>query len=449
MSERVIHCPAGTIRGRSDGGVARFPGIPFAEAPVGSLRFQATERRGSFIEPFDAFDLGATPQRGRPYPRTVIPEPSIPGDDILSLNIWAPERAAGSDVPLPVLVWIHGGGYLAGSPASPWYEGSAIARGGVVFVSVSYRLGVEGFGLIDGGANRALLDWVTALEWVRDNIGAFGGDAGRVTVGGQSAGGGAVLTLLGTPSARPLFSRAFAMSPIDASLSADLAAGIAGTLASDLGIPPTSAGFATVEPEALQGAAIALAQSGGEATMLPFAPVHGVDPLPMDVRRALHTHGRDKPLLIGSTSDEFDSPRVQQVSPSGRVTDWLFRAVVPRTARARASGSAATWLYSFEWVSPVFGGAAHCTDIPYFLGTTARAEAALGPDVPDSLARTMHADLVAFVHGEELPWPPGAGRQGDAVRVYGSPASDTGSSIVAGGYDDVLPLIDMPWEGPA
>ncbi len=99
-----------------------------------------------------------------------------------------------------MLVYIHGGGFVAGSPASPWYDGAAFNRDGVVTVSVSYRLGFEGFGWIDGAPhNRGVLDWILALEWVRDNIAGFGGDPSRVTIAGQSAGGGAVLTLLGMP----------------------------------------------------------------------------------------------------------------------------------------------------------------------------------------------------------------------------------------------------------
>ena len=107
-----------------------------------------------------------------------------------------------------MLVYIHGGGYIAGSPASPWYDGAAFNRDGVVTVTVSYRLGFDGFGHIAGApSNRGVRDWLAALEWVRDNIAAFGGDPARVTIAGQSAGGGAVLTLLGMPAAQGLFPR--------------------------------------------------------------------------------------------------------------------------------------------------------------------------------------------------------------------------------------------------
>lgn len=116
--------------------------------------------------------------------------------------MFTPDPNPGAD--LPVLVWIHGGGHVAGSAASPWYDGSAFARDGIVLVSIGYRLGIEGFlHLDDAPDNRAVLDWIAAPTWVRDNIDAFGGDPGKVTIG-QSA-GGAAQTLMATPSTHGLF----------------------------------------------------------------------------------------------------------------------------------------------------------------------------------------------------------------------------------------------------
>ncbi len=191
-----MQTPAGMIVGRGDGRVRRFLGIPYAEAPVGELRFAAPAPRGRFTEPFDASRHGATAQRVPLFPVTTIPEPSIPGEDVLNLSITAPGAAG----PFPVLVWIHGGGFLAGSQASPWYDGPAFARDGVVCVTVGYRLGVDGFGPLDDvPANLGLRDLLLALDWVRENIAAFGGDPDRVTIAGQSAGGAAVLALLSSP----------------------------------------------------------------------------------------------------------------------------------------------------------------------------------------------------------------------------------------------------------
>ncbi len=127
------------------------------------------------------------------------------GDDWLTVNVWSTDLGGR----LPVMVWVQGGAYAFGMSGLPEYDGSTLARAGVVLVTFNYRVGLEGFGHIEGApANRGLLDQVAALEWVRDNIGAFGGDPARVTLFGQSAGGGSVAALLVMPRAAGLFQRA-------------------------------------------------------------------------------------------------------------------------------------------------------------------------------------------------------------------------------------------------
>jgi para-nitrobenzyl esterase len=138
-----------------------------------------------------------------------------------------------------VLVWIHGGGFFGGGNASPWYRGGPFARDGVVLVSINYRLGAEGFLEVPGApANRAVRDWVRALEWVQENIAAFGGDPARVTIAGQSAGGGACAALLGVPAARGLFRAAACMSGGPALMqTADGVRAVAAQMARHLGVP--------------------------------------------------------------------------------------------------------------------------------------------------------------------------------------------------------------------
>lgn len=174
--------PAGRARGswflddqQSDSGprIAVFRGIPYAEPPVGRLRFAPPQPRRPWDHVLDTTSFGPTPQRGESG-ITLIPEHAVAGDDTLSVNVWTP--TLDPDAALPVVVWIHGGGFISGSPASPWYDGRAFARDGVVLVTISYRIGFAGFGWIDGATpNRGVLDWICALEWVRDNIVAFGG----------------------------------------------------------------------------------------------------------------------------------------------------------------------------------------------------------------------------------------------------------------------------------
>ncbi|MBL5973467.1 MAG: hypothetical protein D3X82_06795 [Candidatus Leucobacter sulfamidivorax] len=241
----VVRTASGAVRGvweesgRSgdpEARIAVFRGIPYAEPPVGELRFVPPQRRRPWQGTRDATAFGPIPQREE-RGITRIPEHAIPGDDTLSVNVCTPRPEPGAG--LPVVVWIHGGGYFSGSPASPWYDGRAFARDGVVLVTLSYRLGFTGFGWIEGTAqNRGVLDWICALEWVRDHIAAFGGDPARVTIAGQSAGGSAVLTLLGAPGATGLFHGAYAMSAAIADPSTDAARERGARLASLAGVSP-------------------------------------------------------------------------------------------------------------------------------------------------------------------------------------------------------------------
>ena len=248
-----VETRAGRVRGAwrgtpSEGGAsAAFLGIPFAEPPVGDLRFAAPMPKRPWEGTLDALEYAPTAQRGDPGV-TLIPEPSIPGDSTLNVNVFTP--APGTTTALPVLVYIHGGGYFAGSPASPWYDGAAFNRDGVVTVSISYRLGFDGFGWIeDAPLNRGVLDWMLALEWVRDNIAAFGGDPARVTIAGQSAGGGAVLTLLGMPAAQPLFEAVYCISGAAADVSVDEAQAFGRRLAEAGGVTPDRAGLSSLSEE--------------------------------------------------------------------------------------------------------------------------------------------------------------------------------------------------------
>ena len=216
-----LNTPAGRLRGgvSADGGVARFLGVPYAQPPLGDLRWRAPQKLAPWRGVRDATSFGnACLQRPKPHNSIMFfgDEPS--GEDCLYLNIWAPKQAR---QPLPVLVWIHGGGFYYGSGSLAKYDGQALAALGAVVVTMNYRLGPLGFlahpdlsreGPWRTSGNYGLLDQIAALEWVRDNIAAFHGDPTCVTIFGQSVGSSSVNSLMAAPLARGLFHRAIAQS---------------------------------------------------------------------------------------------------------------------------------------------------------------------------------------------------------------------------------------------
>ncbi len=216
-ADRVhVVTPAGAISGVRGDGFDSFKGIPFAAPPVGALRWQKPQPAATWTGDLDASDFG--PSCMQPSPPSHV-TPGSPGlklsEDCLRLNIWAPQGVKKA----PVMVWIHGGGNVNGSPADFFMDGQSFARDGVILVSVNYRLGLLGFfaypGLTENGkavANFGLWDQVAALKWVRANIAAFGGDPDNITLFGESAGGQDTLALMAAPAARGLFARAIVES---------------------------------------------------------------------------------------------------------------------------------------------------------------------------------------------------------------------------------------------
>lgn len=213
----VVRIDAGRIAGSSAGDVEAFLGIPYAAAPVGDLRWRAPQpvARWARVRAAAAF-APACMQSGVSMPGETPPSVS---EDCLYLNIWRPFRRAPK--PAPVMVWIHGGGYTNGATSMPLYWGDRLARRGVVFVSLAYRLGPLGYlahpeltaeSAAGGSGNYGLMDQIAALRWVQRNIAAFGGDPGNVTVLGQSAGAMSVSLLMASPQAAGLFHRAVGQS---------------------------------------------------------------------------------------------------------------------------------------------------------------------------------------------------------------------------------------------
>ncbi|MFF0473754.1 carboxylesterase/lipase family protein [Streptomyces sp. NPDC004284] len=416
MTEPLVTTLRGPVRGerRADGSL-RFLGIPYAQPPVGELRFAAPVPPEAWAEPWDATAYGPTAQR-RPFADvTTIPEPSVPGEGVLNLNVFTPE--ADPRAGLPVLVWIHGGGYVAGSAASPWYDGAAFNRDGVVLVSVGYRLGVEGFlHLEDAPDNRGVRDWVAALEWVRDNIAAFGGDPAKVTVAGQSAGGGAVQTLLAVPSARGLFRGAISVSgAVMRPQGRDLAEAVAALFTSRTGVPATAAALRDLTDDELLDLQDHLDVDGpgrDELPMVVLAPFADGELVPEPVHEALvdGLAGADVPLMLGHTAHEFDMVEPRELGAA--MTEAMFREPVMEIAEARAWAGRPTWLYRFDWeaTAPGYEGLAHhCVDVPFAfdLLDAPGVPEALGDNPPQALADAVHEAWVRFVRdldpGESWP----------------------------------------------
>src|SRR5688572_7243401 len=208
---------SGDIEGVTKNALTIYMGVPFAAAPVGELRWRPPQPAMPWKGTRQATTFApACMQQGVSMPGE---KPPTTSEDCLYLNIWSPARSA--DERLPVMVWIHGGGYSNGSASMPLYWGDKLAQRGVVVVTIAYRLGPLGFlahpeltaeSARKSSGNYGLLDQIAALEWIQRNIAAFGGDADRVTIAGQSAGAMAVSMLMASPRAKGLFHRAIGQS---------------------------------------------------------------------------------------------------------------------------------------------------------------------------------------------------------------------------------------------
>ena len=436
----VVTTRAGKVRGTDVDGVHVFRGIPYAQPPVGALRFAAPVPHEPWDGVRDADEFGPPP----PQPMRVTTS-----DEWLTVNVWTPDVGASG---LPVMMWLYGGRFTTGASDESDCDGNHLAAGGVVVVSPNYRVAGEGFMLIDGAApNRGLLDQVAALQWVRDNIAGFGGDPNNVTVFGESAGAASVAMLMVMPSAAGLFHRGIAESVPAFLFGTDLAVDVAAVVAEKLGRRATASDLAGVAPQALADATagIEYLDRWGYALAVrrsQFGPVIDGEILPDSPFRALAAGvGRGVDLLIGHNRDEYryvvyenggpDTVTTEQAEtalnslppiPGGAqayraahphadhaelyelvCSDFVYRMPTLHIARAHAAGGGTTYLYEFCFdASPV--GAAHTTEIPLVFGTLdSPVGSALYGSAPaaDAVSREMTAAWRAFAGNGDPGWP--------------------------------------------
>ncbi|MGW3064491.1 carboxylesterase/lipase family protein [Streptomyces sp. NPDC001130] len=459
----VVRTASGAVRGLREQGLSVFRGIPFAAPPVGEARFQAPRPPRPWDGTREAYAFGPPPPQETGFVGRAVPLPAPQSDDWLTVNVWTPEPDPSAA--RPVMVWIYGGAYKLGFSGQPGYDAQHLARAGdVVVVTLNYRVGMEGFALWAGApANRGLLDQVAALEWVQENIAAFGGDPDHVTVFGESAGAGSIAALLAMPRARDLFRRAVAQSVPGTYFSADLARDMASALAAEAGREPTAADLASVAPQRLTEAGAALGAKmaqyttrWGQAapTTVPFAPVVDGEILPDTPWQALAAGAaRDIDLLVGHNRDEYRlflvmaglsgkvtddlaTATLRTYAPGGesgeqayraafpdataeqlfaRVqTDWLFALPSLRLAEAQHAGGGRAHVYELTWPAPDTGGdlgACHALDIPLLFGTYGADLGALlfpgGRPTPEAerLTAFFQRAWSAFARTGDPGWP--------------------------------------------
>ena len=486
----VVKTRYGEVRGSVTDGVHTFKGIPYAAPPFGTNRLRPPQPVAPWSGVRDALTFGPKPPEP-PHPPWV-PELASPGEDCLNLNIWSPDLGSAGR---PVMVWISGGLFeYHGTGASPWYDGSCFARDGIVCVTINYRVGADGFLYLGkGDANRGLLDQIAALQWVQENIAAFGGDPGNVTIFGESAGGMSVGTLLSMPRAEGLFRRAIAQSGAAQHVtSAATAQRISQYLAEKLGVAATREAIAAVSLDRLFAAQVELKadvdahhdpERWGEvaANLLPWEPVIDGDILPArPIDRIVAGAGAGIDVMVGTNTDEWRpflvaNGAIEQVTNEALVafvaayglpveaalatyraahrgasagdllaavqTDWYWRIPAIRVAEAHAKSPSATYMYEFAWRSPQFNGllgACHGLEIAFVFDTLGNGtEPLLGTDPPQQLADTMHAAWVAFASRGNPGWPKYDLKRRATMRF------DTTSEVV----DDPRSAERALWEG--
>jgi para-nitrobenzyl esterase len=453
----------GILKGALESGIAVYRGVRYAQRPFGKLRFERPAPVPAWVGVVPALEFApASPQAPRESGSLMFG-----GEDCLALNIWVPEES-GEGCELPVMVWVPGGAYMRGDAAEPVYDGAAFARQGIVFVSVNYRVGIDGFMTVPGATpNRGLLDLVAALEWIQQCIKAFGGDASRITLAGGSAGGGAIACLMGMPIARGFFQRAILQSPSVAVHTAAEADVAAAAIAGLLDVPMTKEALSAVS---LPSAVAAVKRLADDPVLRKqfgfntrnFFPLRAV--VDGEVLKAVPLQGMasswqqwppDFSVLVGCNRDEMrlyavPTGLIEQTTEDGvkefasdvglpeegislyaedpvthaqrtpgetlcaMQSDYFYRIPARKIARDASTVGVTAYLYEFSWPSHRFEGrlgAAHGLEIPFVFNQLVSAAGAeiTGPGAPPALAQAMHEAWVRYVKQGDPGWLPHSG----------------------------------------
>lgn len=448
MTAIAVQTDSGRIAGTVDSSVALFKGIPYAAPPVGALRWRAPQPVPPWAGTREANKQGPLcMQRVDTGDNGTGPPPA--SEDCLNLDVYAP--ASGRRAKLPVMFWIHGGGYVNGSGTAPLYNGMELAKQGVVVVSINYRLGRLGFFAHpaltkenpDGPlGNYAFMDQIAALQWVKRNIAAFGGDPGNVTIFGESAGGASVINLMTSPAARGLFHKAISQSGLARAdfPYLDHASALGAVSAEDRGKAfALKLGVTADDTAALRAIPAQRIIDAGDPDSSTEGPMIDGKILTSraDVAFVNHTE-LHVPLLLGSNALEFppspwSAARFRDIlkfpAPQGArllaaygtegaydtniVSDILFTEPARLLSRTH-SESAPVFLYRFSVLSegapPALKAAPHASDRQYVFRTLKASPWPTGP--PDEkAAELISAYWVAFAktgdpNGDGRPeWP--------------------------------------------
>ncbi len=482
---KVVKTANGAVQGQVQNGVQIFKGIPYGAEPVGGLRFMPPQKPAPWKDIADATEFGAPAiqmmsgvlaspvtdfQRQLSSILPIPQETKVGNEDCLFLNVWT--QGLGDGKKRPVVVWLHGGGFVAGSGAWPIYDGTNLARkGDAVVVTLNHRLNVFGHLYLGGLAgdayaksgNAGMLDLVAALEWVRDNIEAFGGDPGNVTIMGESGGAGKVCVLLAMPDAKGLFHKAIIQSgPALRARPKDAATRLAKGILDELQV--SAGGVKTLQAipaHAIVSAALASTAKTEGPGMYGFAnlsPVVDGVVLPADpFIPAAPAISANIPIVIGSTKDEMTllnaaepwfgnlteaemRERAKQIAGAkseGLIAayrklhadyspTYIYNLLISDTAifadsitlaeRKAAQKAAPVYMYYLVWETPVANKqfkTPHFLDVPFMFDNVEKARVLVGPGAqPQALAKQMSHAWLAFARtgnpdAKSIPhWPP-------------------------------------------